>query len=288
MVPAIDTAAQLIELTEQERRFLGSSEVPIVIAPKQRPGPLSDLATPSLGGFGITFPYSGIYLLLCNHPPVVVSGNLSSEPVCTGNTDASKKLDHVADAFVFHDREIHVPVEDLVFIGTTPSCRSRGFALIPVPIITTGSRGHTSISPSPATGPGTNIRCTFQSTIFVASGELENTLAIMHGDLIRVSAHIGDVGSWISRKAYQRAVGQLLSMRGTTPELIACDPRPGYVTIAFTECFAAEHGIELFAVQHRSARALSLLAEHHPPSPDADRTVIITLDGTEYGTSGSI
>lgn len=286
MAPTVDTAAQLVELTEQEKRFLDSSEAPIVIAPKQRSGPLSDLIAPGLDSFGIMLPYSGIHLLLCDRPLVVTSGNLSGEPVCTDNDDALKKLGHIADAFILHDREIHVPVEDSVFIGTAPSRRSRGFAPIPVSITATDSRRHTGTSTG--TCPGTSARSTSQPTIFATGGELKNTFAIAHGDLVHVSAHIGDMGSWASQKAYQKAVDQLLSMRDATPDFVVCDLHPGYATTAFAECFAAEHDIELLSVQHHFAHALSLLAEHRLLSPGAGRAVVATLDGTGYGTDSSI
>lgn len=286
MAPTVDTAAQLVELTEQEKRFLDSPEAPIVIAPKQRSGPLSDLIAPGLDSFGIMLPYSGIHLLLCDRPLVVTSGNLSGEPVCTDNDDALKKLGHIADAFILHDREIHVPVEDSVFIGTAPSRRSRGFAPIPVSITATDSRRHTGTSTG--TCPGTSALSTSQPTIFATGGELKNTFAIAHGDLVHVSAHIGDMGSWASQKAYQRAVDQLLSMRDATPDFVVCDLHPGYATTAFAECFAAEHDIELLSVQHHFAHALSLLAEHRLLSPGAGRAVVATLDGTGYGTDSSI
>ena len=286
MAPTVDTAAQLVELTEQEKRFLDSPEAPIVIAPKQRSGPLSDLIAPGLDSFGIMLPYSGIHLLLCDRPLVVTSGNLSGEPVCTDNDDALKKLGHIADAFILHDREIHVPVEDSVFIGTAPSRRSRGFAPIPVSITATDSRRHTGTSTG--TCPGTSALSTSQPTIFATGGELKNTFAIAHGDLVHVSAHIGDMGSWASQKAYQRAVDQLLSMRDATPDFVVCDLHPGYATTAFAECFAAEHDIELLSVQHHFAHALSLLAEHRLLSPGAGHAVVATLDGTGYGTDSSI
>ena len=286
MAPTVDTAAQLVELTEQEKRFLDSPEAPIVIAPKQRSGPLSDLIAPGLDSFGIMLPYSGIHLLLCDRPLVVTSGNLSGEPVCTDNDDALKKLGHIADAFILHDREIHVPVEDSVFIGTAPSRRSRGFAPIPVSITATDSRSDTGTSTG--TGPGTSARSTSQPTIFATGGELKNTFAIAHGGLVHVSAHIGDMGSWASQKAYQRAVDQLLSMRDATPDFVVCDLHPGYATTAFAERFAAERDIELLSVQHHFAHALSLLAEHRLLSSGAGRAVVATLDGTGYGTDSSI
>lgn len=280
MAPDVATTASLVRLSEEEQRLLDSSEAPIVIAPKQPGSALSDLIAPGLDSFGVILPYSGIHLLLCDRPLVVTSGNISGEPVCTDNNDALKKLGHIADAFILHDRDIHVPVEDSVFIGTAPSRRSRGFA--PIPVATAPEAGSTAPLP----------------TVFATGGELKNTFALAHGNLVHVSAHIGDMGSWASQQAYTKATDQLLSMRDAAPELVVCDMHPGYATTSFAERFAAERDIELLSVQHHWAHALSLLAEHRLLSPGAistnhtanhaDRAVIATLDGTGYGTDGTI
>lgn len=270
MTPDVEAATHLVELTEQEKRFLDSPEAPIVIAPKLRSTSLSGLIAPGLDSFGIMLPYSGIHLLLCDRPLIVTSGNLSGEPVCTDNDDALNKLGHIADAFILHDRDIYVPVEDSVFIGASPSRRSRGFAPIPVPVTPAGTQ-HTS-----------------QPTVLATGGELKNTFALAHGNLVHVSAHIGDMASWASQKAYQVATNQLLSMRDAPPELIVCDLHPDYATTAFAERFAAEHDIELLAVQHHFAHALSLLAEHRLLSPGAGRAVVAALDGTGYGIDSTI
>ncbi|MDO5030179.1 MAG: carbamoyltransferase HypF [Corynebacterium sp.] len=280
MAPDVATAASLVQLSEEEQRLLDSPEAPIVIAPKQPDSALSDLIAPGLDSFGVMLPYSGIHLLLCDRPLVVTSGNISGEPVCTDNDDAIEKLGHIADAFILHDRDIHVPVEDSVFIGTAPSRRSRGFAPIPVAVAPKAR----STTPLP--------------TVFATGGELKNTFALAHGNLVHVSAHIGDMGSWASQQAYAKATDQMLSMRDVAPELVVCDLHPGYATTSFAERFAAERDIELLAVQHHWAHALSLMAEHRLLSSSArstnhaanhaDRAVVATLDGTGYGTDGTI
>lgn len=277
MAPDVNAAAELVQLTEAEQRLLDSPEAPIVIAPRQPGSALSELIAPGLDSFGVMLPYSGIHLLLCDRPVVVTSGNISGEPVCTDNDDAVKKLGHIADAFILHDRDIHVPVEDSVFISTAPSRRSRGFAPIPV-----------SVTPAVSTS-------SHHPTVFATGGELKNTFALAHGNLVHVSAHIGDMESWASQQAYTKATEQLLSMRDAAPEVVVCDLHPGYATTNFAERFAAERDIKLLAVQHHWAHALSLLAEHRLLAPGCsgatspmDRAVIATLDGTGYGTDGTI
>ena len=45
---------------------------------------------------------------------VMTSGNLSEEPIVTGNREAAARLGRVADAFLFHNRDIHTRVDDSV------------------------------------------------------------------------------------------------------------------------------------------------------------------------------
>lgn len=309
MAPSVSAAAELVELSDAERSLLDSPEAPIVIASKRVGSALSRLIAPGLDSFGVMIPYSGIHILLCDRPLVVTSGNISGEPVCTGNNEALAKLDAIADAFILHDRDIHIPVEDSVFIGTTPSRRSRGFA--PVPIAVSAPKAAATATASPTAADTHTLQGL--PTVFATGGELKNTFAVAHGGLVHVSAHVGDMASWASQQAYRRATAQLLSMRGVVPEVVVCDLHPGYATTSFAERFADEHGVELIAVQHHWAHALSLLAEQRllrpgtsrsaltadhgnlSAGPDRaerlnnhDRAVIATLDGTGYGTDGTI
>ena len=314
MVPDLDAAREVVELGEAEADLLASPEAPIVIAAKKTAAgavgtadrtalsedganvsALSEGIAPGLEHFGVMLPYSGIHLLLCDRPLVVTSGNISGEPVCTGNEEALAKLGRIADAFVLHDRDIHVPVEDSVFVGTAPSRRSRGFAPLPI-AVSTGTDSPADLAVPPDAKSAT-------PTVFATGGELKNTFALAHDDLVHISAHIGDMGSWASQRAYERAAEQLLSIRDARPELVVCDLHPGYATTSFAERFADDLDIDLLAVQHHWAHALSLLAEHRllrPGTTDSpggsnasgahgnDCAIVAALDGTGYGTDATI
>ena len=66
----------------------------------------------------------------------MTSGNLSEEPIVTGNREAAQRLARIADAFLFHNRDIHTRVDDSVvrvFDGQERVLRrSRGYAPYPV------------------------------------------------------------------------------------------------------------------------------------------------------------
>mgnify|MGYP001759297553 FL=1 len=196
---------------------------------------------------------------------VATSGNLAGEPLCFTNEDALARLAGIADGFVFHDRDIHLPMEDSVFLAnsqvTIPSRRSRGYAPLPVAL------------PQAAAAP-----------ILAVGGELKNSFCLASGDWAHISGHIGDMGTLASQEALDRAVTQMLNFQHSRPEKIVCDLHPAYSTVSWASRFAEQRDIELLQVQHHVAHAYSLLAERSHLEP----AVVVAVDGTGYGTDGTI
>ena len=102
----------------------------------------------------------------------MTSGNLSGEPIVTDDEEAVTRLGGIADAWLRHDRPIHVPCDDSVsrlVAGTElPVRRSRGHAPLPLAL-------PFEVDPVLATG-----------------ADLKNTCAVASGRYAWVSQHIGD------------------------------------------------------------------------------------------------
>ena len=227
---------------------------------------LAPSVNPRLARVGIFSPYSPLHELVCDRPLVATSGNLSGEPLITTNDDARRFLGPaarhpLADALLLHDRPIHLPVEDSVVLGRLPIRRSRGFAPLPVHL------------------PGTRH-------VLAVGGDMKNTFTLTTRDYAHVSPHIGEMHSLAARRAFATSLAQLRTLTGTDPELIVCDMHPDFATVDIAENIADDLGVPLLQIQHHHAHALSLIAEN--PTLPHEPIAIATLDGTGYGTDGTI
>ncbi|PKQ31450.1 MAG: carbamoyltransferase HypF [Actinobacteria bacterium HGW-Actinobacteria-2] len=276
MVSDVAEALGLAELSPDQLGQLTNPTRPILIAPMASSYDLADAVAPGLGDVGVMLPYAPLHTLLLEPGLALVatSGNSSEEPLCYTNDDALARLAGFVDAFLLHDRDIHVPVEDSVMLAlpgsdALPIRRSRGHAPLPVLLPTT------TPFPEEATTP----------VVLGVGGELKNTFALAIDDLAFVSAHVGDMGSLASQQAFEASVNQLLTMQRREPDIVVCDLHPGYATTSWAERYADAHDVPLLRVQHHYAHALSLLAEYGIASGPV---VVAALDGTGYGTDGTI
>ncbi|WP_228489175.1 carbamoyltransferase HypF [Raineyella fluvialis] len=273
MVAQPATVTRLARLSPPQLALLTSPAHPIVIAPKTETYDLAAAVAPDSDDVGLMLPYTPLHTLLLDSVDgtalalVATSGNLSEEPLCHTNADALDRLARVADSFLLHDRGISVPVEDSVLLAhpdsdALPLRRSRGYAPLPLML---------PRRPGSDEGP----------VVLAVGAELKNTFALATGDLAFVSAHVGDMGSLASQRAFDASVRQLLTMQRREPEVVVCDLHPGYATTAWAERYAEGHPeVTLLRVQHHHAHALSLLAEHGIAEGPV---VVAALDGTGYG-----
>ncbi|MFF5673735.1 carbamoyltransferase HypF [Streptomyces hygroscopicus] len=269
MTPDPGTAARLGHLGPAERRLLTGRARPIVLLRRRSPSPLAPQVCPGSPDIGVLLPYTPLHRLLFGlpgDPPgphilVVTSGNLSGEPLVTDDREGLRRLDGLADAWLWHDRPIAVACDDSVVRvrndgSPLPIRRSRGFApaRIRLPV---------AVRPVLAVG-----------------GDMKNTLCLAEGDAAWLSAHVGDLNSLSARHAFARAENHLRELTRVEPVRVAADRHPGYRSARW----ARRDGRPLTLVQHHHAHIASAMAEHQLDEP----VLGIAFDGTGYGDDGAV
>ena len=267
----IDAVEGFCRINDKEREILTSRERPIVLL-DERPGSrISPATAPGNDTLGVMLPYTPLHYLLLEpsegFPPALVmtSGNYSEEPIATGNREARERLDALADAFLFHDREIHARCDDSVTRvwggQELPVRRSRGYAPYPIHL--------------PFSVP----------QILAVGGELKNTFCLTRDRYAFLSQHIGDVENYETLTFFEQMVEQLERTFRIEPEIIAHDLHPAYLSTRYAQEHAGNYGSHV-AIQHHHAQVASCMAEH---GLSGDRPIIgVAFDGTGYGTDGAI
>jgi hydrogenase maturation protein HypF len=278
LVRDVATARRFVAVAADEARLLASPQAPIVLLRRLPPGAatldVADAVAPGNPDVGVMLPPTALHHLLLGTaadppgPPVLVltSGNLSGEPIVTDDDDAHRRLAGVADAWLSHDRPIHVPCDDsvtrVVDGEEAPLRRSRGFVPLPVTL-------PVRVSPTLATG-----------------GDLKNTLAVADGTRAWLSAHVGDMDDLATQDAAERARTHLEALLGVTPRAVVCDAHPRYRSAAWGRRVAAARRLPVTTVQHHHAHVASVMAEHGVPP--GTPVVGIAFDGTGYGDDGAV
>ncbi len=264
-----DVADRLVAIGEGERRLLLGSRKPIVLLPRRGgAGALAASVAPGNPDLGVLLPYTAAHVLLLQEPGpdvlVMTSGNLSGEPIVTDDEEAVERLGTIADAWLRHDRVIHVPCDDSVarFVGDAelPLRRSRGHAPLPVAL-------PFDVEPVLAVG-----------------ADLKNTCAVADGRYAWFSQHIGDLDDVATQAALTTSERHLEELTGVSPRLLVADQHPGYRSSGW----AVEHaeGRPVRLVQHHHAHVASVMGEHGL-GPD-DTVIGFAFDGTGYGTDGAV
>ncbi len=265
MAPDIDTIHQFCMLGEADHKTLLSAQRPIVLLPKKHHNPIAHEVAPGNRYLGVFLPYTPLHYLLLDSGPfvalVMTSGNLSEEPIAIENREAVERLHELADYFLVHDRQILERCDDSVVRTAGGRVRhlrrSRGF--VPVPVFL-----------------GKEL-----PEVLAVGGELKNTICLTRGRQAFLSQHIGDLENLEANRFFERTIENLQELLEIKPEIIAYDLHPNYFS---TQWALAQHGKRLVGVQHHHAHIAACMAENHLEG----RVMGIALDGTGYGTDGTI
>jgi hydrogenase maturation protein HypF len=208
----------------------------------------------------------------------MTSGNLSEEPIAINNEEARTRLGSLADAFLMHDRDIHVRCDDSVVrvisnqssvsstdhrtMNTYPLRRSRGYSPFPV-------------------------KLSFDAPPLLAVGpELKNTFCITNKNYAFLSHHIGDMENYETLRSFEQGIEHFERLFRVKPEAIAYDLHPNYLATRYTLQRAEREHLRTIGIQHHHAHIAACMAEH---GLDGSHAVIgLALDGTGFGQDGAI
>ena len=113
----LESVLSAVRLTTEESERLKSPARPIVLATKADRFPLAMNLAPGLSELGVFLPYAPLHQLLLDGfggPLVATSGNVSGEPVLTGNTEAERRFHSNTEGYMNHYLPNVRPADDTV------------------------------------------------------------------------------------------------------------------------------------------------------------------------------
>jgi len=330
MFPSLPAIKAVCEVSPLEERLLRCPEAPIVLLRlhgsriTHHASPLSPTIAPGNPYLGVMLPYTPLHHLLMSalgFAVVATSGNLSDEPICTGEQEALERLGGIADMFLVHNRPIVRHVDDSivrVMMGRELVLRrARGYAPLPIQL-------------PPSIG---NWQSAIGNSVLAVGAHLKNTVALSVGPQVFISQHIGDLETDQSFEAFRRVIADFQNLYETRPALIAADAHPGYLSTKFAHDLTtvgravpsapppgtvrspsgpataspsdntlpedgapepacptgsaprpSSLGPHLITVQHHVAHVLSCMAENELEPP----VLGVSWDGTGYGLDGTV
>lgn len=280
MAANITAIASVCNIQKEEHLLLTGPEKPIVVLTRRKQTePLTDkvseLVAPNLDTLGVMLPYTPLQHLLLNQtdpvlgrepvPPILVmtSANFSEEPMAVDNKDALERLSPLADAFLLHNREIHIRAEDSVARVEHGNIvylrRSRGY--VPRPL---------------------RLPFDVKATLAVG-GERKNTFCLTRDRYAFLSHHIGDMENPATNEAFRQGVEHLSHILRIAPAIIAYDLHPNYFTAQYARRSTMD--VQHIGVQHHHAHIASCMADN---GLDERELIGLSFDGTGYGIDGAV
>jgi hydrogenase maturation protein HypF len=263
MARDLDAARRLVHVDSHAEAALELPLRPVVLLPAQGNPGLAPSVAPGLRELGVMLPYTPLHHLLLEEDfqvLVMTSGNRSEEPIARTDEDAFSSLSRIAEAFLFHDREIHARADDsvvrLIRGAVQPVRRARGYV------------------PSAILLP-------FEAPPVLAVGpELKSTVCVTRGSEAILSTHIGDLEYPEAFAFFEESIDKLTRLLAIAPQAVAHDLHPDYQSTRW----ARRCGLRAIPVQHHHAHIASCLAEHGRVGP----AIGVAFDGTGCGVNGEL
>ena len=269
MTADLAEARRLCVVDDAEAALLTSPARPIVLLARRPDVDVAASVAPGNRQLGLMLPYTPLHHLLLEavgRPLVLTSGNVSDEPIAYRDEDALERLSGIADAFLTHDRAIHIRTDDSV---------ARAFD--GRPMLIRRSRGHV---PEPVT-----VSSGFPRPVLACGAELKNTFCLAKERHAFVSHHVGDLENAETLRSFTEGIEHFSRLFDITPQVVAYDLHPEYLS---TKYALELDGVDLVGVQHHHAHIASCLADNGADDSTGGPVIGVAFDGTGYGTDGTI
>jgi hydrogenase maturation protein HypF len=266
MVRNLEAAQKYCRINDEEEKWLGSPQAPIVILDRKEQCSLAaDIIHPGIDTLGVMLPYTPLHFLLFDDEMeilIMTSANISDEPLIIDNQEALDKLKDIADYFLLHKRDIYNPCDDSVMRVTdlqTPHIfrRARGFVPRGIPI-------------------------TMQTEpVLALGGEMKNTFCITRNGEAFLSQHWGDLNHYHNYVNFQMGIERFKKSLYVEPGIIAHDLHPEYQTSRWAK---QQQDFRKIGVQHHFAHMASVMGENALQG----EVLGLICDGTGWGTDGAV
>jgi hydrogenase maturation protein HypF len=220
----------------------------------------------------------------------MTSGNISEEPLVINNEEAISKLSEIADAFLIHNRDIFMRVDDTVVrvIRMKKETEIRRHGDTEKMHITespshqaTESFSFSFIRRSRGYAPDPILLNEDGPEVLGCGSDIKNTFTLTKGSFAIPSQHIGDMENYETLKFFEESLKNMKDVYRVKPEALAYDLHPGYIA---TQWALKQEGIKKFGIQHHYAHIASVMAEKGIKG----KVIGVSFDGTGYGADGNI
>ncbi|SHN57148.1 carbamoyltransferase HypF [Desulfovibrio litoralis] len=304
MLKDLNEAEKISILTIEDKALLSSPERPIVLCQKQKDCKLpQELIAPDSEQLGIMLAYTPMQKILLESfakyqqekqlakkdnkkqsysALIMTSGNKSGLPLCKGNREAIEHLSDFVDAFLLHDRDILLRIDDSVVAAQqvfyqnnieTESSQN----ILPNFIFLRRARGYVPKLIE-------LIKTKNKKQVLGMGAELKSTLCFIKNDKALISQHIGDLDNLEIVDFQRELIEHLSTLLNFKADCLVHDLHPNFLSTKLAKELAELWEIPAVELQHHYAHARSLGAETQTQSP----FLCLSLDGTGYGEDKTI
>ncbi len=264
MASSVEVIRRYAVVSQAEEDLLTSERRPVVLLERRTDAIISEAVAPGVTTLGFMLPYSPLHHLILENldrPLVMTSGNVSDEPVCYEDGDATQRLSRIADYFLLHNRRIHLRADDSVTRVREGRemilRRSRGYAPAPV-----------------------KTQFKFEREILACGAELKNTFCLTRDSYAFLSHHIGDLENLETLRSFTEGIEHYKQLFHLRPEIIAYDLHPEYLSTKYA--LAIDDVSNKVGVQHHHAHIASCMADNRVEG----EVIGVAMDGLGFGTDG--